>query len=370
MSHKNVIKNEKIFEINKYFNECHASTLLVLDNDEILVAWFAGTHEKHPDVGIWSARRVGNRWEQPKKIVDMEGVPCWNPVLFRGEQGQIYIYYKVGAMIPNWYTMVMVSEDNGHTWSEPSELVAGDVGGRGPVKNKPIRLKNGDWIAPASVETKTKWDAFVDISKNQGITWTKSVLVPINHEKLQGKGIIQPSVWESEPGNVHMLLRSTEGVIYRSDSTDGGMSWCEAYPTDLANNNSGLDLVKMDNGNLVLIHNPVSGNWAERTPIVCSISKDNGLTWYDQFILEHVDLKKYENTSVEDNLCYPTKVEFLKHVDLEEYEKRKVQESKMQYSYPYKVEFSYPAVVAKGNCVYLTYTWNRKTVSFWKIQII
>ena len=35
----------------------------------------------------------------------------------------------------------------------------------------------------------------------------------------------------------------------------------------------------MDNGILVLVYNPVSGSGAERTPLVCSISKDNGHTW-------------------------------------------------------------------------------------------
>ena len=369
MIYKNIIENEKVFEIDKYFNECHASTLLVLDDDEIIAAWFAGTHEKHPDVAIWSARRENGKWSEPVKIADMEGVPCWNPVLFRGQQGRIFLYYKVGKTIPNWYTMYMVSEDNGCTWSEPKELVEGDIGGRGPVKNKPIILKNGDWAAPASVETETEWDAFCDISKDRGESWLKSCYVPIDHNELQGKGIIQPSLWESEPGKLHMLLRSTEGCIYRSDSYDGGVTWREAYPTDLANNNSGLDFVKMDSGSLVLIHNPVSGNWAERTPISCSISKDNGLTW-GQFILEHSEIKKHNFFDASTSMVYSTSVEFLKHVDNQEYGKRKTEESNRQQKYGTKAEFSYPAVVAKHDCVYITYTWNRKTISFWKIQII
>ena len=155
--------------------------------------------------------------------------------MFQDDGGRIYLFHKVGPTIPAWQTMVMTSDDGGVTWSAPRELVPGDRGGRGPVKNKPIRLADGTWLAPASIESDV-WDAFVDISHDRGQTWTKSQLVPIHRSALsvadaaasslpvpelsfQGKGVIQPTLWESEPGVVHMLLRSTAGRIYRSDST-------------------------------------------------------------------------------------------------------------------------------------------------------
>ena len=81
-------------------------------------------------------------------------------------------------------------------------------------------------------------------------------------------------------------MRSTRGCIYRSDSEDGGETWSEAYPTELANNNSGIDLVKLDDGTLVLVHNPVSGNWSYRTPLSVSISEDDGMTWSEALRLE------------------------------------------------------------------------------------
>jgi len=231
--------------------------------------------------------------------------------------------------------MVMESSDLGNTWTTPKPLVEGDIGGRGPVRNKPIILKDGTWAAPASIEGDV-WDAFVDLSKDQGATWTASNLVPVQHASLvanqsdmeglpltassfKGKGVIQPTLWESEHGNVHMLLRSSEGYIYRSDSDDGGSSWCHAYKTNLPNNNSGIDLTKRDDGSLWLVYNPVSGNWAPRTPLVASSSHDNGLTWKQEFILEDE-----------------------------------------------QGEYSYPAIVSMGNKLFITYTWNRKRIVFCK----
>lgn len=48
--------------------------------------------------------------------------------------------------------MITSSKDYGQTWSAPRELVNGNRGGRGPVRNKVIILSNGDWIAPTSTE--------------------------------------------------------------------------------------------------------------------------------------------------------------------------------------------------------------------------
>lgn len=324
-----VLVKEHIFMQDEFFPQCHASTLIVLENDEILSAWFGGTHEKHKDVAIWIARRKGNKWSEPVKIADEEGVPCWNPVLFSPDKRKVYLFYKVGETIISWYTMIKISEDGGYTWSESRELVKGDVGGRGPVKNKVIKLSNGTWLSPASIETNTAWDAFVDISYDSGETWCKSSLVPLDHNKIMGKGVIQPTLWESIPGKVHMFLRSTDGYIYRSNSEDGGITWCPAYPTVLPNNNSGIDAVSVNQGLLALVYNPVKGNWAERTPIIYGLSRDNGLNWEEEFVLDHNDLP----ASREDG------------------------------------EFSYPAIVADNNKLYITYTWKRKTIAFWKIHV-
>jgi len=279
----NIKTKEFIFGDNRPFASCHASTLVALEDGSVLAAWFGGSREGAGDVAIWYSKRVGGKWSPPIKVADEEGLPHWNPVLFQATNGKIFLFYKVGHIIPQWYTRYITSNDGGNTWSEPQPLVDGDRGGRGPVKNKPIRLHDGTWLAPASIEGEY-WDAFVDISYDEGKTWVKSSMVPINNRQMaggqkakdaelpvpefsfKGKGVIQPTLWESKPGVVHMFLRSTDGFIYRSDSQDGGKTWCPAYRTSLPNNNSGIDLVRLDSGVLVLAYNPVGENWGPRTP--------------------------------------------------------------------------------------------------------
>jgi predicted neuraminidase len=79
------------------------------------------------------------------------GEPHWNPVLFHDqERSRVLLYFKVGWTIKKWETFVTESTDDGRTWSEPVELVPGDHGGRGPVKNKLIVLADGDSLAHAN----------------------------------------------------------------------------------------------------------------------------------------------------------------------------------------------------------------------------
>ncbi|BFT70989.1 exo-alpha-sialidase [Paenibacillus sp. P36] len=313
---------EFIFEDDRPFLSCHASTLERLPSGDILVAWFGGTKEKAGDVAIWTSRRVNGRWTPPVKVADEEDVPHWNPVLFRRADGVLFLYYKIGTSIAEWVTMVMRSSDDGTTWSTPVPLVEGDKGGRGPVKNKPIVLHDGTLVAPASIEP--AWDAFVDLSYDGGETWTRSETVPFDRTAILGKGIIQPTIWESEPGMVHMLTRSTEGAIYRSDSVDGGKTWCQAYATELPNNNSGIDLVRLDNGHLALVYNPTRPEPGKikgpRTPLVLRFSKDNGLTWENELLLDEGDK-----------------------------------------------QYSYPAIIANGPELFITYTWKRERIAFQKI---
>ncbi|MBL0741118.1 sialidase family protein [Chryseolinea lacunae] len=315
----NTLSKDFVFPEGQPFPQCHASSI-VRAGDQFLVAWFGGTHEKHSDVGIWLSRGTPGHWSAPIEVAKLREDAHWNPVLFKKPNGEIILYFKVGKTIDAWETWFKVSSDNGATWSAAKELVRGDKGGRGPVRNKPILLSNGTWLAPSSNERKGVWNAFVDRSEDQGKTWKASAFIPLNRDSVPGEGVIQPTLWESAPGEVHMLLRSSAGVICRSDSHDAGKTWTAIYKTTLPNPNSGIDITRLDNGTLVLVYNRDGKNWGARHPISLTASKDNGKTWSPPFDIE---------TGQGDD------------------------------------EFSYPSIISFGDTVALTYTWKRKSISCW-----
>lgn len=315
------VQHELIFERDRFFSECHASTILKY-GEKLFCAWFAGTREGRDDVRIYLSVNENGKWSEPKQMTFTDSVPCWNPVLFEAD-GTIFLFYKVGKTIPEWRTFFMTSED-GENWFEPKELVEGDTsGGRGPVKNKPISLSDGRIAAPASVETKTEWDAFVDISADGGKTWQKTELMKIDHANTHGKGIIQPTLWETD-GRLYALLRSSMSSVLISCSDDC-IHWSECKKTQLANNNSGIDCVKLENGSVVVIHNPIAKNHGDRNIIAYAVTADNGESFTEPEIIE-----ADENTDA---------------------------------------EFSYPAVITDGEYLYITYTHYRKSVMFRKYRI-
>jgi predicted neuraminidase len=333
------ITKEYICEKNAPFQSCHASNVAALKDGSIFCVWFAGSKEGADDVSIWGARRQNQVWSKPRILAQQENLPHWNPVLFVRPDGGVLLFYKVGREISSWQTLLMVSNDNGQSWSQPWEMVAGDRGGRGPVRNKVIALLSGRWLAPASLEN-GEWRCFADYSDDNGATWQKSneifadlhseksinpdfKNIPVSEQSYSGRGVIQPTLWESKPGQVHMLMRSSEGLIFRSDSADNGTSWCKGYATQLPNNNSGIDLVRVPDGRLFLVSNPVGTNWGPRTPITLSCSEDNGITWQDVLALEDEP-----------------------------------------------GEYSYPSIIFSEGSLFLTYTYRREDIAFWKLDLI
>jgi len=312
-----------VFGADRPFPQCHASTVVEIGAGKILTAWFGGTAEKDDDVGIWLARFDGKKWSEPKRLAKVNDTPHWNPTLFKDETGTIHLFFKIGKEIPYWQTYWMHSTD-GETWTEPEELVSGDKGGRGPVRSKPIILSDGAWLAPSSTELGT-WNAFVDRSTDGGKTWTRSADFDQKTNDLPGKGCIQPTLWESSPGNVHALLRTTSGIVWRTDSSDRGKTWSPLMDTILPNNNSGIDALLLEDGRLLLVYNPIGHNWGARTPLDLAESKDNGMTWRTIAHLEH-------------------------DADPDS-------------------EFSYPAIVRSEDGIIITYTYQRERVRCWQIPM-
>ncbi len=308
-----------VFADKRPFAQCHASTITQPAPGVLLAAWFGGTEEKDPDVGIWFSRFADGVWSPPKRLAKVNDTAHWNPVLFTDPEMGTYLFFKVGPEIPYWQTYCMKTTDGGLTWTKPGELVPGDKGGRGPVKNKPIILADGTWLAPASTEL-GEWKPFVDRSEDKGKTWIRSDDFAIDKDKIPGIGAIQPTLWESSPGHVHALLRTAAGWTGRADSADGGKTWSPMRLTDIPNNNSGLDVLKLDNGRLLLLYNPIPKNWGPRTPLNLAVSTDNGETWTDLVSLETEE-----------------------------------------------GEYSYPAIVKAQDGLALCYTWRRERVRCWQI---
>ena len=311
------IKKGFIFDTDTA-KECHASTILKLPGGRLIAAWFAGTNEKNDDVRIRYAINDGDGWTAPKELPGLANAPHWNPVLFLKQDGTVRLFFKEGKHIRSWVTKYADSKDGGETWSKPEVLIIGDsFGGRGPVKNKCLRIASGAVLAPASTEKDHDWKPFIDLSYDDGDTWTKVMIPrPAGRPKM-----IQPTLWEDSNHVLHCLMRSKCGRLYTSSSFNNGRSWETARKTDIPNNNSGVDCVKTEDGRVWLVSNPTDTD--ERSPLTLSVSDDNGLTFKEAAVLEDKP----------------------------------------------GGEFSYPAIIADGDRLYITYTYQREKIAFAEVSL-
>jgi predicted neuraminidase len=229
------------------FASAHASTIAETAHG-LVVAWFGGPYESHPQVGVWLARRDGERWSAPVEVAqgrDRWGrrSSCWNPVLFQPRAGPLLLFYKVGPSPRRWWGMMMRSVDGGRTWSAPERLPRGILG---PIKNKPIELADGALLCPSSSESLV-WRCHLERTESHGATWQK--LPALKASRMSGS--IQPSILRYPGGGMQILCRSRQGMITTCWSLDG-VHWGRMEPSELPNPDSGIDAVMLDDGRALL----------------------------------------------------------------------------------------------------------------------
>src|SRR6185369_11952797 len=107
--------------------------------------------------------------------------------LFRSPKGPLTLFYKVGPSPSQWWGMTTTSTDGGKSWGTPRRLAEGVLG---PIKNKPVVLPDGGWIAGSSTEGSGGWQVHFEVSRDEGQTWR--IIGPIG--KGAGLNAIQPSI--------------------------------------------------------------------------------------------------------------------------------------------------------------------------------
>jgi predicted neuraminidase len=120
----------------------------------------------------------------------------------------------------------------------------------------------------------------VFVSTDRGRTWDcrGGIHIP------SGRWVwAENNVVELEDGTIVMLIRSNDGYLYRSDSTDGGCTWGQPFLSDIPNPSSKIRLLKGEDGRIFLLHNPSSKTGMDgRYPLSLWISSDDLKTWSEK----------------------------------------------------------------------------------------
>ena len=273
--------------------QSHASTIVETPAG-LAVAWFGGTKEGDPSVGIWLSRRIGKRWTRPLEVANgvragEPRLPCWNPVLFKLRGGPLMLFYKVGPDPAHWWGMLKISKDNGRHWSVARRLHDGFVG---PVKDKPLQLADGSLVSPSSEEL-GQWRTHFEQSIDNGRTWSLSHPIA-NPQNIEA---IQPSLLRWSNDNLQAIGRTKQDRLFSTHSKDGGISWSTLKLTDVPNPNSGIDAVMLADHRALLVYNPTQQGPKGRNTLSVALS-DDGEHWKNVLTLEDDSAGEYSYPAV------------------------------------------------------------------------
>jgi len=273
----------------------HASTnrgfqgipsLAVAPGGRLWANWYAGVtpgEDQNNYVVVSTSGDDGETWTETL-IIDPDGagpVRAFDPELWLAPDGRLFVFWAQaqgheGSVAGVWCVTTDQPDSATPTWSEPRRLTDGIM------MCKPIALADGRWVLPASTWRKTDDSARMIVSDDRGKTWNLqgACNVPAADRQFDEHMLI-----ERRDGSLWMLARTNYG-IGESVSTDGGKTWPELRPTQIAHPSARFFITRLESGNLLLVkHGPLTEKTG-RSHLTAYLSADDGASWQGGLLLD------------------------------------------------------------------------------------
>ena len=313
----------------------HASTIEVLPDGTLAVAWFSGAKEEADLCAIVFATLPfgSTQWSAAATLSQQKGFSNQNPVLFYDAPAKLLRLYHSHAPAQSGESKSVIFEltsaDLGKTWTVPTESNAGRFDGAFP-RNRIIPGLDGSLLFPIynAGDTNPFKANFAIIERSSTdpnrTNWTE-------HDIAGSANLVQPTVVRLPDKSLRVWFRDRKKVsIYTATSTDDAATWSKPVPAGLPNPNVGIEAFGLTNGHVVMIFNNYNAKNASkygRTPLNIGLSLDGGKSW------PHI---------------------------------RTLQETNDGEKPGAKVEFSYPTVLQTANdgAIHVAYTYDRDCIKY------
>ncbi len=304
------------YDLTNLYGFNHAPSITRLADGRLLSAWFSGPYEGSVHQLIFGCYSSddGRAWDAGAVLNDQPRKSDFDPA-FISDGGRTWLFYSAGRWnrypfvggrdkeklevgIDSYQLFARYTDDSGRTWSEEKRI--GEQTGSGSRSNG-IKLSSGDLVLPMH-RFDSKAPAIMK-SADGGVTWNY-ILGPTVPD---GAFAAEPTIAECGSGKLLMLVRSRDGWMWSSESTDRGESWSPLLQSDLPAAASSHSLLRVSDGRLILTHNPSKPPL--RTPLTVRVSNDEGKTWNEPLEIDRVEVPAEGDEVYSRQAAYPSAVE-------------------------------------------------------------
>jgi predicted neuraminidase len=289
----------------------HASSIAALPaaggeagGSGLLAYWFAGSRESGPDVEIVASRFDPRQaaWSASHVVVNRHDLALrlgfnvrrlGNPVAWIDAQGRVHLFV-VGTGLGGWAASRIVhllSDDGGRSFAPLRVLPLSPLFNLSTLVRAPAEpLDDGGAVLPVHFEIGRKYPMALRLSP---------LGVPVGLARMShGPRSLQPSIVALDPDRAIALLRDSgpERRLRRVSTDDGGRSWSDEGPTNQANPDASVVVVRLADGTLVAALNPAREG---RRSLVLALSR-TGTDWQ---VVQDV-----ESGTGDDEFSYPSLV--------------------------------------------------------------
>ncbi|WP_139994902.1 sialidase family protein [Paenibacillus paridis] len=283
-------------------------------NGRLWAALYSGGDTEGPDnyVALILSEDDGVTWSDPVLAVDPPGlVRAFDPCLWHDPAGRLWLFWaqSYGFYDGRAGVWAMVSNNADASvpaWSEPRRIVDG------VMMNKPTVLSSGEWLLPCAVwgfRDKEGIQVASDYNHLPEQMYSNVISSLDNGESFQLVGQVD---MPSRSYDEHMLVEKTNGDIWmlvrtyggigECFSSDKGRTWSAPKADVLEGPCSRFFIRRLHSGNLLLINHHA---FEGRNNLSAMVSRDDGNSWEGFLLLDERDNVSYpDGVETEDGLIY------------------------------------------------------------------
>ena len=263
----------------------HCATLVEISGGRLLAFWYGGSHERDPDVCIyssifdpqeckWTSERLLISCKEAQEDLGRKIKFLGNPVVIKDEDSKLWLFY-VSVSLGGWSGSAInlkTSSDEGKNWSPSRRLVTSPFFNLATlVKGAPFLFEDGTIGLPVYHEFIGKFGELLRLDREGNIirktrlSWGRHALQPV----------IVPITQKTGVGFMRYSGKTLPRLLLVR-TTDGGATWSHPVKVDVPNPNAAVASIRLESGAILLIHN----NDADlRCDMTLSYSEDDGNTW-------------------------------------------------------------------------------------------